>query len=72
MTNKFYRRTGLFIYIIFKGKDAGYLIHDFGDIFGAALIPSPSGGSDVGYYGNALIVRYLSQLHIKAGVVNHD
>ena len=45
---------------------------DFGDIFGAALIPSPSGGSDVGYYGNALIVRDLSKLHIKAGVVNHD
>ena len=72
MTNKFYRRTGLFIYIIFKGEDTCDLIHDFGDIFGAALIPSPSGGSDVGYYGNALIMRHLSQLHIKAGIINHN
>ena len=72
MAHKFHRRTGFLVHIIFKGEDTCDLIHDFGDIFGAALIPSPSGGSDVGYYGNALIMRDLSKLHIKAGVVNHD
>ena len=71
MTDELYRRTSFLVHIVLKGEDARYLINNFCDLLGSALVPGPSRGCNIRNYRNALVMCQLRQLHIKSGVINN-